>query len=186
MNLRPVDLPDVLLTLEEYAQLPDDPYYIDELSKGRLVREPRPSARHGIVAFEIASLLRQHVERHELGLVVMACGFVLSRDPAVLRGPDVAFIGQARMPAEIPSGWWPFAPDLAVEVVSPSNTASYIETKVLEFLDAGTRMVWVIDPKSRTARIYQGNEARIVREHDTIDGDDVVPGFSVSLSSLLI
>ena len=177
--------PTDLLTVEEYARLPDDPRYRDELSHGRLVREPRPGARHGAVAFEIAILLREFVRARALGMVVMESGFRLSVTPATVRGPDVAFIAKDQLPSEIPVGFWPFAPDLAIEVVSPSNTTSEIETKVLEYLDAGTRMVWVIDPESRTARIYAGNEARIIRHDENLEAGDVVPGFSISLRSVL-
>lgn len=174
-----------MLTLEEYQQLPNDPSYIDELSKGRLIREPRPGARHGIIAFEVATLLREFVRKHELGAVVMETGFRLGDNPPVVRGPDVAFISRNRLPAQIPTGWWPFAPDLVIEIASPSNTTSEMETKVLEFLDAGTRMVWIIDPETRTGRIYVGNEAHIIREAGVLSGGDVVPGFSVSLSALI-
>lgn len=173
------------LTVDEYQQLPDDPAYIDELSKGRLVREPRPGARHGRVALAIERVLNEFVTRHGLGSVEMESGFLLSEEPRTVRGPDVAFISQERLPAEVPVGFWPFAPDLAIEVLSPSNTASEIETKVLEYLDAGSRMVWVIDPESRTARIYQGNEARIVREHEELYAGDVVDNFSIPLRSVL-
>ena len=177
---------DVLMTAAEFERLPEDPYYRYELSKGRLVREPRPGARHGRVAFELASVLREFVRAHDLGSVEMETGFQLSEDPVIVRGPDVAFIARGRLPAEVPTGWWPFAPDLAIEVISPSNTASEIETKVLEYLDAGTRMVWVIDPESRTARIYAGNEARIVREDEDLYAGDVVRNFSVPLRSILV
>jgi Uma2 family endonuclease len=179
------DLYDRVLTLEEYQQLPNDPAYIDELSKGRLVREPRPGARHGRVAFAVAQALSEFVARHGLGSVEMETGFLLAEDPWTVRGPDVAFIARDRLPAEVPVGFWPFAPDLAIEVVSPSNTASEIETKVLEYLDAGSRMVWVIDPESRTARICQGNEARIVREHEELFAGDVVAGLRIPLRSVL-
>jgi Uma2 family endonuclease len=174
-----------LMTVEQYELLADDPHYRDELSRGRLVREPRPGARHDQIAFDLAVALRAFVDTHGLGRVVMDAGYRLPLQPPSVRGPDVSFIARQRLPAELPVGFWPLAPDLAVEVLSPSNTASEIESKVLEFLDAGTRMVWVIDPESRTARIYEGNEARIVRDHEDMYGGDVIPGFRISLSSIL-
>ena len=177
--------PTDLLSIEEYERLPDDPYYRDELSRGRVVREPPPGARHGAVAFEIASVLRDHVRNRDLGRIVMEAGFRLSITPATVRGPDVAFIARERLPAELPVGFWPFVPDLAIEVVSPSNSTSEIETKVLEYLDAGARMVWVVDPESRTARIYAGNEARIVRENEILHAGTIMPDFSIPLASIL-
>ncbi|MGQ0814750.1 MAG: Uma2 family endonuclease [Gemmatimonadota bacterium] len=177
---------DRVVTLEEYERLPEEPGYIVEVSKGRLVREPQPGARHGRVSMKIAQALLEFVRAHELGSVEMQAGFVIGRDPLVVRGPDVAFIARSRLPETVPVSFWPFAPDLAIEVLSPSNTASQIETKVLEYLDGGSRMVWVIDPETRTARIYAGNEARIVRENDNLDGSAVIPGFRLPLSSVLI
>ncbi|MGQ0815176.1 MAG: Uma2 family endonuclease [Gemmatimonadota bacterium] len=177
--------PQPPLTVAEYEKLPSDPQYRDELSRGRLIREPRPGARHGRVAFEIASALREFVRAHELGSVEMECGFLLNVSDNIVRGPDAAFIARDRLPKKVPVGFWPFAPDLAIEVVSPSNTTSEIESKVLEYLDAGTRMVWVIDPETRVARVYEGNEARIIREHEALSAGEIVPGFSIGLSAIL-
>src|SRR5687767_942810 len=97
------------LTLAEYEQLPDDPRFRDEVSRGRLVREPRPGARHGWVAVEVCSSLRAFVREHDLGAVVMECGFLLAVSPLTVRGPDAAFISKQRLPPEVPRGFWPFA-----------------------------------------------------------------------------
>lgn len=129
---------DPEITLEEYEHLPDEPEYIVEVSRGRLVRQPRPGARHGRIATQIGHALYEFVRSHELGSVELESGFVLAHQPLVIRGPDVAFIARSRLPDTVPVGFWPFAPDLAVEVLSPSNTASAIEAKILEYLDAGT------------------------------------------------
>ena len=177
---------DQALTIEEYQSLPEDPCYRYELSQGRLVREPRPGARHGRVVAEVFKRLHEFVQRHDLGTVELECGYRLREQPAVVRGPDVSFIAKDRLPASVPVGFWPFAPDLAIEVLSPSNTASEIEAKVLEYLDAGTRMVWVIDPETRSARIYAGSEAHLVRESGDLSGGDILPELTIRLADILL
>ena len=102
----------------------------------------------GRVAGNVFAELRAYVSAHDLGSVETECGFRLSEDEPTVRGPDVAFIARDRLPAQIPGGFWPFAPDLAIEVASPSNSLSDLQQKVLEYFDAGSRMVWVIDPQT--------------------------------------
>jgi Uma2 family endonuclease len=172
------------MTLEEYEQLPDDGC-IHELSEGMLVREPLPGARHGYVAGKVFGALNAYVQTHDLGSVFMETGYVLKNEPKTVRGPDISFIAKTRLPAELPSGFFTLAPDLAIEILSPSNTASEIERKVLEYLDAGTLMVWVIDPETRTARSYRGNEALIVRADGELAAREVVSGFTLRLSDVL-
>lgn len=176
---------DETLTLEAYQALPEDDGYFDELSRGKLVREPRPGVRHQYIAFELAKTLDAFVRARGLGSIQLEVGFMLSTEPTV-RAPDIAFIASERLPAEMPRSFWTFAPDLAIEIALPSNTTSALEKKVLEYLDAGTRMVWVIDPDARIARIYQGNEARILREDDLLDGGEVLPGFRIQVASVLV
>ena len=106
MSSPSADRPDRSYTLEEYEALPDDPNCRDELSNGRLVREPRPGARHGRIAMKIAGLLGEFVRKHDLGSVEIACGYVLSQQPLIARGPDVSFISKLRLPAEVPVRAW--------------------------------------------------------------------------------
>jgi Uma2 family endonuclease len=114
------------------------------------------------------------------------CGFRLAQDEPIVRGPDLAFIARERLPAELPSGFWPFAPDLAVEVASPSNSLSELQEKVLEYFEGGSRMVWVIDPQSRTAMVYHSmREITLLRDTDSLEGGPVVPGFRIALRAIL-
>ena len=101
-----------------------------------------------------------------------------------MRAPDVSFVSKGRLPAERPTRYWVVAPDLAVEVLSPSNQASEIERKVLEYLEAGTSVVWVVDPQLQIARIHRGNEARLVREGEVLSAEEVLQGFAVLLREL--
>ena len=174
------------LTLEEYLALPDaDERY--ELVAGFIVAEPRPLPRHGWVAVRIASLLERHVRAARLGAVSAESGFLLGRSPDTLRGPDVAFVSRERLAAYCASmrGYFPGPPDLAVEVLSPSDRWGELRGKVADYLAAGTRMVWVVDPERRQVTTYRALLApRILREDDVLEGEAVVPGFSVAVAEL--
>lgn len=174
------------LTIEEYADLQEPDEYQSELVRGFLVRQPRPGARHGRVQLRIGHRLESYVAKRGLGLVLVEAGVVFSRDPPTVRGPDVAFYTSERAPDPVPAGFLEIAPDLAVEVLSPSNRAGEIQEKVAEYLDAGTRMVWVVDPASRTATVYRSrDEIRLLAGDDELEGGDVVPGFRARLSELI-
>jgi Uma2 family endonuclease len=169
------------MSLKQFEALPDDGYH-HELSKGTLIREPPPGARHSRVVMNVARELEAFVGACNLGMVLLECGYVLDREAGTVRAPDISFIAHEHLPAELPVGFLGFAPDLAIEVLSPSNAASEIERKVIEYLDAGAAMVWVIDPETRSARSYRGNEAMLIREDDMLLGDAVLPGFELALS----
>jgi Uma2 family endonuclease len=127
-----------------------------------------------------------HGAQRGVGRAMALTGFQLSVEPPTVREPDVAFIAADRLqPEGFGRGFWPGAPDLAVEILSPSNRATEIQAKVLEYLDAGTRMVWVIDPQSGTATAYRSREdIRLLGPGDALDGADVLPGFRLPLSEL--
>ncbi|MGH7482128.1 MAG: Uma2 family endonuclease, partial [Longimicrobiales bacterium] len=113
-------------------------------------------------------------------------GFVLRQDPPTVRAPDAAFVATARIPP--PAGQLGFAalaPDLVVEIVSPSNWASELQARVLDYLEAGTRLVWVIDPASRTATVYRSRtDIEILSDDAALDGADVLPGLRLPLVEL--
>lgn len=173
-----------LLSIEEFERLTDDGWRRD-LVRGQVVREPPAGYRHGRIAFRIASLLQPFVSEHDLGEIVAAeTGFVLFDEPPTVRAPDVAFVAEGRLSSD-PEGFAPLAPDLAVECVSPSNTVSEIQAKVLDYLDAGVRLVWVVEPRSRSVTTYRSREEiRLLTEDDEIDGGTVLPGFRLKVSKL--
>ena len=121
-----------------------------------------------------------------LGRVLPEVGFKLTSDPDTVRGPDIAFISSGRLPDPEPAGFADFAPDLAVEVMSPGDRPGEVLAKVADWLSAGTRMVWVLDPARRVARVYRedGTE-RILTAAESLDGEDVLPGFSSPLAEIL-
>src|SRR5713226_354310 len=175
-----------LMTAEQLFDT-DIPNKRTELVRGVLiVREP-PGGRHGSVTMNLAIQLGVHVQRAGAGQLFAAeTGFTLFRGPDTVRAPDIAFVRRERLPDPIPVGFPDLAPDLVVEVLSPGDRAGEILAKVADWLSAGTRLVWVVDPERRLARVYRhdGSET-IVPADGALDGEDVVPGFSCSLASIL-
>jgi Uma2 family endonuclease len=175
-----------LVTAEELLAMPDDGFRY-ELVKGELIRMPPPGHEHGIVAMHIAGPLYQHVKSNNLGEVYAAeTGFLIHRNPDTVRAPDSAFIRRQRLDETGPvEGYWVGAPDLCVEVVSPSDSVGYVEEKVTEWIKAGTRMVWVVSPKLRTVTVYRSlTRVSTLTEVDTLEGDDVVPGFKIAIAEI--
>ena len=174
-----------VVTAEEllYLNLPDKQ---TELVRGKLiVREP-PGYQHGLVALEIARLIANHARDHDLGIAVAAeTGFKLFSKPDTVRAADAAFIGRDRAPDPPPTGYLALAPDLAIEVVSPNDRAGEVQGKVSDWLTAGSRLVWVIDPVRRRAVVYRADgSVALLSEYDTLDGEDLLPGFGRRLASL--
>lgn len=168
-------------TAEELLRVPDDGHRY-ELIHGRLHRMSPAGYRHGRVANRIAHRLTLHVEANGLGVVCAAeTGFKLASSPDHVRAPGAAFITRERVAAAgDPAGFWAGAPDLAIEVVSPSDSPSDVETKVFDWLDGGARLVVVIDPQRRTATTYRSRSRIVVLgDSETLDGDDVVAGWRV-------
>ena len=174
------------LTAEQYERLNEDGRYISELSRGLLVREPRPGALHARVTFELGVLLREFVREHDLGTIEVEAGFKLSDSPLTIRGPDIAFIRKDRLPAELPLSWWPFAPDLAIEVVSPAKTLSELHEKIFEFFEAETREVWVVESRTRSVTVYRSlSDIAVIREPQMLEGGELLPGLRLPLHSFL-
>jgi len=157
-----------------------------ELVRGVLVVREPPGLRHGRIAMSLASRLADHVRRHALGQVYAEAGFHLAHDPDTVRAPDVAFIAAARVPDPEPADFATLAPDLVVEVLSPGDRPGETLAKVGDWLEAGTRLVWVVDPARRLTRVYRGDgtEDRVTADA-ALGGEDVVPGFSCPLDGVL-
>ena len=158
-----------------------------ELARGVLhVREPGGSM-HGLVAMNLGVELGTYVKQTGAGKVFAAeTGFKLASDPDTVRAPDIAFVTHERMPHPVTTGYASLAPDLVVEVLSPGDRPGAVLAKVADWLDAGTRLVWIIDPERRLARVYrQDGSVTLVAENGTLDGEDVVHGFSCPLASIL-
>ncbi|OLC76135.1 MAG: hypothetical protein AUH78_07445 [Gemmatimonadetes bacterium 13_1_40CM_4_69_8] len=176
--------PPALMTADEllHVYLPDKHV---ELVKGVLVVRELPGLRHGRVALDLALRLDAHVRAAALGRVYPEVGFKLASDPDTVRGPDIAFISRDRLPDPEPAGFADLAPDLVVEVLSPGDRPAAVLAKVADWLSAGTRLVWVMDPARRLARVYRddGTE-QILTVDESLDGGEVVPGFSCLLREI--
>lgn len=171
-----------LLTGEDLLRMREDGKRY-ELARGELIEKSPPGIEHGKRSGRIVRLLDEFVEDHDLGTVTVESGYYLERDPDTVRGPDVAFISKERLDpdAEV-LGFGDIVPDLAVEVISPSDTYAEVTAKVNEYLSAGVRMVWVVDPAFHRVTVYPGGV--ILSDDDTLSGGEVVPGFSVPLPRL--
>jgi Uma2 family endonuclease len=178
---QPIAARDLLL-------MPDDGFRY-ELLKGELKKMAPVGHRHGRIVVNLTTPLDQHVRANNLGAVYASeTGFQIASDPDTVRAPDVAFVSRERLAAvgEV-EGYWPGAPDLAVEVISPGDTYSEVEEKVLEWLEAGVRMVVVINPRKRAVTVYRSRtDILILTEEEVIEGGEVVPGWTMPVTSLFV
>ena len=156
-----------------------------ELVEGTLVEKPMGSPE-SFVGLELAFRLRTHLETHDLGYCTGADDLI-ELLPKLVRGPDLSFISWRRRPQRtVPSEQISrVVPDLAVEVLSPSNTQAEIERKLKEYFLAGVNSVWIIDPRNRTAEVHTSPEEKnLIPESGTLDGGSVLPGFRLPLAKL--
>lgn len=174
-----------LMTAEELERLPDDDNRY-ELAQGELIAMTPVNLRHHRVTGNVYGPLQVYVAQRNLGVVGGEGGFVLSRDPDTVFAPDVAFVRADRWPtgeAELRFG--EFAPDLAVEVRSPSESMRSLLAKARRYLTAGTRLVWLVDPETRTVVVLApGVEPHTLTDGDTLDGGEVVPGFRLPVTDV--
>jgi Uma2 family endonuclease len=175
-----------LFTADELFRLPEnDRRY--ELIEGVLTKMPPTGFEHGDVTMNVAFLLKKHVTAHRLGKVLAAeVGFKLASDPDTVLAPDVSFIRQEEIDRLGPTKkFWPGAPDLAVEVMSPGDTVRAMQEKARLWLAHGARLVWVVNPARRTVSVHKpGAEAALLKEGDALEGQGVVQGFRCRVSEI--
>ena len=141
---------------------------------------------HGQVTIRVCRSLDEHVQRNAAGVVVVGdVGFILQlpNDPERVRAPDGAFVSRERLPeGGLPEGFLVGPPDLAVEVLSPTDNPVEIQQKIRDYLEAGTRLVWLFAPRPKTVTVYRPDgSAQLLREHEVLDGEDVLPGLAIPL-----
>jgi Uma2 family endonuclease len=174
------------MTADEFLAMPNDGVR-RELVDGE-IREMTPAGwQHGRIAGNIAGELRAFILPRNLGMMATAeASYRLHADPDTLRAPDVSFVRRERfeLVGDTP-GFWPGAPDLAVEVISPSDRYSDVWEKISEYLDAGTAMVVVVDPPQRTVSVHRSRtDIAVLTEDDVLDGGDVVPGWTLPVRDI--
>ena len=176
-----------LVTAEEFAGMEfGDKETRHDLVRGEVVEMPRPIGIHGIIQFKIAWLLMNLVIPKKLGWVLGESGIVLDRDPDSVRGPDVYFYDIKRHP-QPPTKFFEIPPDLAVEVLSPSDEPGETREKIREYIQAGVKIVWKVDPDEKTVTVYTGNMRGVeYGEEETITGGDVLPEFSCSVAEFFL
>ena len=174
------------MTAADLLRLPADGRRY-ELIRGELRQMAPAGPTHGRLAMRIAAHLFQHVEAHNLGTVYAAeTGFQLAQAPDTVRAPDVAFVSRQRFEAVgEPEGYWPGAPDVAVEVISPHDRYTEVADKVVEWLEAGSRMVVVVNPRQRSVTVYHSRtDIVMLTEEDTLDGGEIVPGWQLPVKDV--
>lgn len=175
-----------LLTADDLWNRPDDGNR-HELVRGEIRTMAPAGFEHGDIGMTIGVLLAGYLRGKSLGRVVGAdTGFILSRDPDTVRAPDCAFVSAERLQGrDLPKKFFPGAPDLAVEVISPSDKAEELEEKTADYFQAGTKLVWIINPRLRTVTVRRPDDtAVILRESDTITADDLIPGFACQIREI--
>lgn len=165
----------------------DEPGKTAELVRGVVVVREPPSTSHGGRAARLTVRLGAFVEREDLGAVfAQDTGFQIEREPDTVRAPDVAFVARDRLAHIHEDGYAAVAPDLVVEILSPGDRPGAVLDKVGQWLSAGTRLVWVLDPIQRHTRVYRADgTVSIVGADDELDGEDVLPGFRCPLGEIL-
>jgi Uma2 family endonuclease len=167
-------------TADELLRLPDDGFQY-ELVRGELRKMSPAGLEHGEIAARIAASLTTFVRQHRIGTVYIAeAGFRLREDPDTVRVPDVSFVRADRVVKT--ERFMPGPPDLAVEVVSPSDSFSEIAEKTAEYLGAGASAVIVVDPRTRTVNVYRA--AAISVATDVLEVEDVIPGWKLPLREI--
>jgi Uma2 family endonuclease len=172
-----------LMSLAEFEALPDDGER-HELIEGELIKMPPPQKRHNRVVRKINSALTKVAEQAGTYVVYVDAGFrVRPESPTVLQ-PDIAVFKADRDFGD--EGYFEGAPDLAIEVVSPGDSADRIEEKVHLYLSCGASAVWIVYATSRLIHVRRNSGVSIVNEDSSIDAPEIFPGWSVRVSDLLV
>ncbi len=187
-----MEVKERLITADRFFELMEKPEYLDrviELVEGELIEMSKPTRIHGFVVAIVSAEIVAFVRRNGLGEVYTGdTGFILGRGEHgrdTVRGLDFAFVSNARALGMPDYSWYEFGPDLAIEVVSPNNKAGDTHLKVSQLLNAGTRLVWLVYPETRSVMQYSANgDVAILKEDDRLDGGDVLPGFELRVGDI--
>ena len=177
-----------VMTADELFEMPHEGFRY-ELVKGELIKMSPAGSEHGAIIVKLTVRLGHHVEANKLGVCFGAeTGFKIASNPDTVRAPDVGFIKREKIPESgITEKFWPGAPDLAVEVLSPGDTFDEVYGKVEDWLAAGTSAVWVVSPKRRNVTVYHSlTDVKTYSEKDELEGGEVVPGFRCKVAEIFV
>ena len=173
-------------TDEAFMALPDDGHHY-EIINGELIDMGNSGALHGYVCSLALAALAGYILPRKLG-VILDSSTAFKMKNGNKRSPDIAFFAKERLQgiAVLPSGYLEGAPDLAVEVLSPGNTVEEIEDKLTEYFENGSRLVWVIHPTQHYVLVYRSAQEpdRLLKGKDSLDGEEVIPGFTLAIADL--
>jgi Uma2 family endonuclease len=171
-----------LISAEELFQMPN--LGRCELVRGVINMMSPAGSEHGRIVWNVTLLLGNFIKSHKLGTMRGAeTGFIIRHDPDTVLAPDASFILTDRLPEKDPKGYFDGPPDLAVEVLSPNDRASEVQTKIRDWLDAGCRGVWIVDPETKSVTIYKSNhDIAVLNTADMLTDAQLLPGFSASVS----
>jgi Uma2 family endonuclease len=175
-----------LITAEDLWLMDNDGQHY-ELVNGELITMPPAGGEHGEIGFTLTALIGAYLAQNRIGRGYSAdTGFILARNPDVVRSPDVSVVLNDRLPPEAERrSYLEIAPDLAVEIVSPSDSSADVNDKVMQYIDFGIKLVWVIYPSSRSVSVFTPDRrATILGVHDELDGGHILPGFKVRVHDL--
>ena len=173
-----------LMTAEELLNMPDDGFSY-ELVRGELRKKLLAGSEEGTISADVASSLGLHVKSQGLGKTYISTGFIIETNPDHVRAPNVAFVRQERVEVIGRTDFfWPEAPTLAVDYISPDDRYTEVNEKVADWLAAGTRMVVVVNPRNRTVNVHTPDGAITLTIDDTLDGGDVVSGWQMPVADI--
>ena len=174
----------IRMTAVELARV-SYPDKVTELVRGRLVVHEPPGTRHGAIASRLVHYLTDFVYRKRLGVVfAQDTGFQIESNPDTVRAPDAAFLAREHAGAITDRGYARVAPDLVAEILSSDDRPVEVRAKIADWISAGVKIVWVIDPRRRVAHVYRC-DGTIVPDGAIVAGEDVLPGFSCAVEDLL-
>ena len=166
-----------LVTAAELARMAARDDYRYELVAGRVIRMSPVGWQHGVIVVRLLVMLVTYLRGRTVGEAVTEVGFTLRTNPDTVRGPDVAFVRQERVPRETLRTFWSGAPDVAMEVMSPGDTLREMDVKVAEYLSVGVSAVVVVDPDASTVTVHRPGGLRdISRRGEELDLSDVIAG----------
>lgn len=174
-----------LVTAEDLFRLPSHDGKT-ELVRGEVIEMAPPGGEHGGLQLSLAGRMYVHSQANGLKFVVTETGFRLRSHPDTVRAPDIAFVEARRLPSgKLPAGYIDGPPTLAVEIVSPGDTHQDVQEKIAEYLEAGARRVWAVNPRQQSVTVHHPDgSSRTLRHEDTLSGEDSFPGFAVKVRDL--